>query len=310
MKISISRTGAWKFVCDEFEYYRHIRECGFKYIDYEFYSILGTDDSKYMQSDWMKQAEITRNEMEKSGVHTLIGHAPSGEPAAPGNTEPLLRRTIRSIECCPILGVKDLVYHPGGQLGMTRKEFMDFNVNYVRRMIPMLEKHNVTLLLENVGRWDEPFYVHDAEEMLELIDAVGHPLYQACLDTGHLSLQDEHQYETITALGSHLRGLHVQDNFGSLPVSITNRPWRQDLHLPPLMGRVNFDEVLTGLKKIGYTGLFNLEAESPRVGSVMSAMYDKPRKLEYIPLGLLKEYYTIVYDITRYMLECYDLYEE
>lgn len=310
MKLSISRTSAWRFVSDEFEYYRHIRECGFRYIDYEFYSILGDDDSKYMQTDWQKQVELTRNTMEKIGVKSLIAHAPSGEPAAPGMTEPLLRRTIRSIECCGMMGIENLVYHPGGQMGMTRKEFLDFNVDYVRRMIPMLEKHNVTLLLENVGRWDEPFYVHDAEEMLELIDKINHPLYQACLDTGHLSLQDEPQYDTIMALGSHLRGLHVQDNFGSLPVSITNRAWRQDLHLPPLMGCVNFDEVLTGLKKIGYRGLFNLEPESPRVGSVMSAMYDKERRLEYIPLDLMKEYYAIVFDIAKYMLESYDLYEE
>ena len=310
MKISTSRSNAWNFCCDEFEYYRHIRECGFRYIDYDFYSILGTDESKYMGSDWEKQIALTRDTMEKIGVRSLVAHAPSGEPAAPGNTEPLLRRTIRSIECSSVLGVENLVYHPGGQMGMTREEYLRFNEDYVRRMIPTLEKHNVTLLLENVGRWDEPFYAHDAEEMLELIERVNHPLYQACLDTGHLSLQDENQYETIMGLGSHLRALHVQDNFGSLPVSLTNRAWRQDLHLPPLMGCVNFDEVLTALKKIGYKGLFNLEAESPRVGSVMSAMYDKPRKLEYFPLEILKEYYTCVYDITKYMLEAYDLYEE
>ncbi len=310
MKISTSRSNVWNFCCGEFEYYRHIRECGFRYIDYDFYSILSTDESKYMQSDWQKQIALTREEMEKAGVKSLVAHAPSGEPAAPGMTEPLLRRTIRAIECSEVLGVENLVYHPGGQMGMTREEYLRFNVDYVRRMIPMLEKHNVVLLQENVGRWDEPFYAHDAEEMLELIDRVNHPLYQACLDTGHLSLQDGEQYETIIGLGDHLRALHVQDNFGSLPVSLTNRAWRQDLHLPPLMGSVNFDEVLTGLQKIGYKGLFNLEAESPRVGSVMSAMYDKPRCLEYMPLELVKEYYTIVYDITRHMLMKYDLYEE
>ena len=310
MKISTSRSGIWSRICSEFEYYAHIRECGFRYIDYDFYSILGTDDSKYMQSDWEAQIHRTRNEMEKIGVRSLISHAPSGEPANPETGEGILRRTKRAIECAAVLDCPNMAYHVGCLPGMTRKEYLDFNTNYVRELLPLLEKHNITLLQENVGRWDEPFYCRDAEEMLELIHRINHPLYQTCLDTGHLSLQDGGQYETIKALGSTLRGLHVQDNFGSLPVSTTNRPWRQDLHLPPLMGCVDFDEVLTGLKEIGYTGVFNIEPESPRMGSVMRFAYTGTKHFEFVPLHLMKEYYSIAYEITRHMLTAYNLYEE
>ena len=152
--------------------------------------------------------------------------------------------------------------------------------------------------------------LHDGDEMMEMIDAINHPLYQACLDTGHLGLQDGYQYETIKRLGSHLRGLHVQDNFGSLPVPATNRMWRQDLHLPPLMGSVDFDEVMIGLKEIGYDGLFNLEPESPRCGYLRSSDYCKEERLKTINRDLAMEYYACVYDIAKHILTCYDVFEE
>ena len=310
MKISISRSAVWTFLGDEFDFYRNIRSCGFRYVDYDFFSVLKSDDAPFMQPDWERCAHETREKMEKIGVRTLIGHAPAGEPAAPGMRDVLLMRTKRSIEISAVLGIKNLVYHPGGVPGMKRMEYYDFNVSYARELLPTLEKTGVSLLLENVGRWDEPYRCHNAGEMLELIDAVDHPLYGACLDTGHLSLADGQQYEMIKGLGKHLKGLHVQDNFGSLPVASTNRMWRQDLHLPPLMGRVNFDEVLKALIEVGYEGVFNLEPESPRCGSLLSPENELGLPLHHLTAELAQEYYAIVYDIAKWMLESYGVYEE
>ncbi|MBQ4226852.1 MAG: sugar phosphate isomerase/epimerase [Clostridia bacterium] len=310
MKISISRSSVWTELCGEFEYYACLRKCGFRYVDYDLYSAFSAQNAPFLQPDWEKTASLTRDNMEKIGVRALMAHAPSGEPAAPGMTEILLERTKRAIEVCAVLGVCNMAYHPGGQMGMTRQEYLDFNVAYAKNLLPTLEKCGVTLLLENVGRWDEPFYCHDAEEMNALIDRVNHPLYQACLDTGHLSLQDGSQYETIMGLGSHLRGLHVQDNFGSLPVASTYRMWRQDLHLPPLMGCVNFDEVLCALKQVGYGGAFNLEPESPRCGSLLYDDNEKGLPLRHMSLELVMEYYTLIYDIAKHMLTTYGVYEE
>ena len=84
--------------------------------------------------------------MEKIGVRPLISHAPSGEPAHPETGEGILRRTKRAIECAAVLGCPDMVYHVGCLPGMTRKQYMDFNVNYVRELLPLLEKHNITLV--------------------------------------------------------------------------------------------------------------------------------------------------------------------
>lgn len=310
MKISISTSSIWYHYGDEFHFYEMIRRCGFKYIDYDFYNILGDDDSRYMKDNWQQEADAARNHMEKLGVRAIQSHAPKGEPANPHFTEGILQRTKRALECAQIMGIPNVVYHPGGQMGMTRKEYMKFNVEYMQKLIPAMEKTGVMILLENVGRWDESFYDHDAEEMLELIDAVNHPLYQACLDIGHLSLQDGEQYSTIKQLGSHLKALHVQDNFGSLPVPITNRAWRQDLHLPPLMGRVSFDEVMQGLIEIGFTGAFNVEVESPRWSGDMQFPHCQNPKLQFMPEELTEEFYTITYRILEHVLRTYGVFEE
>ncbi|MBR5009581.1 MAG: sugar phosphate isomerase/epimerase [Clostridia bacterium] len=310
MKLSVSRSSVWNELGDEFDFYRSIRACGFRYVDYDMFSPMRTDDAPFLRDDWLKTASETREKMEKIGVRALIAHAPAGEPANPDMTEKLLWRTQRSIEVCAVLGIKNLVYHPGGLMGMTQKDYLDFNTAYARRLLPTLEKTGVTLLLENVGRWDEPYYCHDASEMADLIDAVDHPLYQACLDTGHLSLADGNQYETIMGLGKHLRGLHVQDNFGSLPVASTTRMWRQDLHLPPLMGHIDFDEVMLALKQIGYTGAFNLEPESPRCGCLLYDDNQKGLPLRHMTLDLALEYYSCVHDIAKHMLDTYGVFEE
>ena len=302
MKISTSQSILWTKFFPDSEYYAHIRSCGFKFIDFNFYELIGTDESAYMSQAWEDRILETRETLEKAGIQPLICHAPKGEPAI--DPEGILRRTIRAAECCQFLGIDRMVYHPGGLRGMTREEYLNFNVNYVRRLLPTLEKTGVNLLLENVGRWDEPYFDHDAEEMLALIERVNHPLYHACLDTGHLSLADGEQYKTIKALGKHLMGLHLQDNYGSMAVQMLDKPWRQDLHLPPLTGRVNFDEVMQGLKEIDYQGPFNIEIESPRAYDKENKYAPEP-KLRTVPLHLTEEYFRWVYAIARYMLESY-----
>lgn len=307
MKISVSQSSIWKKYLSEREFYRHIRACGFECIDYDFYDYLGDDSSVYLGEKGLDEARSMRDYLDSLGIKPLQAHAPKGEPAI--DTEGISRRTLRAIECGGIMGVKHMVYHPGGLPGMSRREYLDFNVKYVQKLLPALEKTGINLLLENVGRWDEPFYDRTADEMLELINAVNHPLYHACLDTGHLSLQDANQYETIIALGDHLLALHVQDNYGSLPVPSLNKPWRQDLHLPPLMGCVNFDEVLTALKQIGFKGTFNLEPEAPRAYDKANK-YAKEPKLRTVPLELVDEFYSWAYDIAHYMLAEYGLAED
>lgn len=293
MKLSTASGTIFIRMGDEFEFYRRVRAAGFKYIDMDFYNGLCDPLRRYVLPDWERQIEETGNMMAKIGVTPVLCHAPKGEPAK--DREGILGRSQRALLCAGKLGIPGMAVHPGGLPGWTLKEFDDFNLAYIRELIPYAEKSGTCILVENLGRWDEPFYVQSAQELLTLIKKVNHPLVQACLDTGHLSLQDDDNPKAIRLLGRHLKGLHIQDNLGSLPVPITSRAWRQDLHLAPGFASLDFDAIIKALIETGYDGPFNMEMESPRCFDKQFIGCPFPR-LAYMEPGLVQEYYTIVHD--------------
>ena len=83
--------------------------------------------------------------------------------------------------------------------------------------------------------------VHLLEEQLEGIDA------GICLDYGHAHLMGD-LGEAIESVGGHLLTTHVHDNHG-----------REDDHLVPFAGSINWDTAMMETQKIGYEGLLMLE---------------------------------------------------
>ena len=83
MKISISRSSVWTELCGEFEYYGYLRQCGFKYVDYDLYSAFSAADAPYLQPDWVKTAGNTREKMEKLGCARSWPTPPAGNRPRP-----------------------------------------------------------------------------------------------------------------------------------------------------------------------------------------------------------------------------------
>jgi sugar phosphate isomerase/epimerase len=83
--------------------------------------------------------------------------------------------------------------------------------------------------------------VHLIEEELDDID-VG-----ICLDYGHAHLMGD-LGEAIECVGGHLKTTHVHDNRG-----------REDDHLVPFAGSINWDTAMMETQKIGYDGVLMLE---------------------------------------------------
>lgn len=67
---------------------------------------------------------------------------------------------------------------------------------------------------------------------------------------GHAHIQGLDQRKAIASLGNRIKCLHIQDNYG-----------RSDQHTAPSYGTVRWDEVLSGLREIGYAGDLTLEAQ-------------------------------------------------
>ena len=84
-------------------------------------------------------------------------------------------------------------------------------------------------------------------DLAALISELDHPHLALALDTGHANLGEGVSTETRAA-GSFLKTTHVHDNNG-----------RQDTHLPPGHGTVDWPEWGRALDSIGYTGPIMLE---------------------------------------------------
>lgn len=86
-----------------------------------------------------------------------------------------------------------------------------------------------------------------APALVRLVDELDVPHAGICMDFGHAHLMGD-AAEAVEITGEHLIATHVHDNRG-----------RDDEHLPPYMGTIDWDSVLLTMRKIGYEGTWLME---------------------------------------------------
>ena len=167
-----------------------------------------------------------------------------------------------------------------------------------------MERNNVNVLCENSTQRNmgEIYYPNSGSDIKEFVKFVDHPLFHACWDTGHANCEGN-QYDDITAIGSDLFALHINDNRGY-----------GDEHILPYLGTVNMDEIVNALLDIGYKGYFTFEGGC----SLRPAKYwqgdrrtfEKDTRLAEPQLFMQKHLEKLMYDMGVYMLKQYDCFEE
>ena len=170
--------------------------------------------------------------------------------------EEAVLRLCSWIDMYEAIGIKNMVLHCEELyvLGLPREERVRLNVEKLRIVAEHVKDKDTTICLENLsgvrmGIPNEELVVGSAEQLLEVIEAVGSDRFGICLDTGHLNLSYKNQREFILRAGDKLKALHIADNEGE-----------KDQHLMPFTkGKVNFFEVVEALREVDYVGLFNLE---------------------------------------------------
>ena len=252
MKLATT-TGDFKRVYpDRAEHIRALYRAGFRHIDLNLYTE-NTADSDFMRDDWMKEVDRIRGTAKELGMDFVQSHAPNCNPLDfDCDWELQVAVTARSLEVCGALGIPNCVYHAGWKEGLSKEEYFEQNMLFLRRLFPVLDSTGVRLLIENSTKANmgERYYFLTGSDMKEFIEYAGHPLMGACWDTGHANIEG-HQYSDLTALGKDLRALHFNDNRG-----------RGDEHIMPYLGTMSVDEVMCGLRDIGYDGVFTFECDS------------------------------------------------
>jgi len=139
-----------------------------------------------------------------------------------------------------ILRVKDI-------LSEDKKLGMQKNVDYFKRIADLVETHSIktNIAIENglTG-----FY-HSAEELLELLYRLDHPQFGICWDTGHANITNQDQEQALKLINDKLLCTHINDNNG-----------KQDQHLLPYFGTVDFTSIMRALHSIHFKGILTLES--------------------------------------------------
>jgi L-ribulose-5-phosphate 3-epimerase len=240
---------------------RRCRKAGYTSLDFNYWdhqkAVLGLTWQE--EEAWAHQIRAVADEVGASfnQMHGPVHGTNFVEMVQGLNEESFLALAERSLRTAAILGLPWAVFHATRVTTRLEsvKDRLKHNAAFYRKLLPVMEETGVGIALENlVDKGGEPNgmprrnYCSTPEELVELIDTLNHPLFGACWDTGHANRQGLHQ-SAIRELGKRLKVTHINDNDG-----------KEDLHMLPYTGTIDWKEVMTSLDAIGYEGDFTYEA--------------------------------------------------
>lgn len=258
-----------------------------------------------MQGNWRKEVQKIKEVADELGMDFVQAHSPAGNPLSDdkAHVDFLFAATIRSIEICEMLGIKNTVVHNGYKQGLTKEEWFAKNKAFYQKLFPVMERCGVNVLCENSTKaaLGEMYFINSGKDMREFIEFVNHPQIHGCWDTGHANIERT-QYDDIIALGEHLYAIHYNDNRGTI-----------DDHIAPFMGTLNHDEVMHALIDVGFKGYFTLECDSSlrkyKQWTGWRRQYDIDTRLAEPQLFMQRHIEKMMYETTEWILSAYGLFE-
>lgn len=143
----------------------------------------------------------------------------------------------RILRACRLMGISVTVTHPF-IAHSPETEPKEKSLEYLKRYTEAAETENVKVALEN------QIYPVSMQWYLDRIPALG-----VNIDFAHALASGKNVPEMIRETGNRLYGLHVSDSDG--------RP--EDWHVMPGKGILDWEEVFSALKAVGYAGDLHLE---------------------------------------------------
>ena len=237
---------------------RILAKNGFDAIDWSFV-YLEDGDNIWNSDHWQAHAQHIKAVAEECGIGFSQAHAPY--PTSKGE-EPYdtlrMQCIIRSIEASAALGIQNIVVHPRQHLPYSRnkKQLFQENVEMYRSLIPLCEKNNIHVCVENMWQYDSKRKIiidsvcAQPEEFCAMLDEINSPWIVGCLDVGHAALVGVDPADMIRDLGhDRLKALHIHD------VDHVH-----DCHALPFTRDLAWESIMQALADIDYEGDFTFEA--------------------------------------------------
>jgi len=183
----------------------------------------------------------------------IIGHTAYYLPLA-SPLESLRKAAWRemgwALEVLAELGATRMTVHPDKSIpfALGKKGVLRKNLESLEKIEELARPLGIQILVENMDRT-----FNTQEQIQEALTQM--PTLGFHLDVGHANLNVERNRteEFLKAFRDRLVHVHLSDNFGK----------GEDLHLPLGAGTINWQKIISLLKKSGYDGTITLEVFSP-----------------------------------------------
>jgi sugar phosphate isomerase/epimerase len=233
---------------------RKLKHVGYQCVEYSHLAQLSASEVSEV-ADFARGLDLT-----SWSVH-FWGPVDAETPDAAETTRLRLRDCVDS--CCQVGGRAIVVHCAGFSEDLSEPSVFQ---RYRRDNLSILEPtcahaaaKGIEIALEN-GRSQAQMQL-----IMTLVETLDTPYLGICVDTGHANLGDLGADRAIRIAGDRLLTTHLQDNRG-----------RQDDHLPPGLGVIQWDQVFSALQAIGYSRPLVLElTDNPP----MSRSYDQDEEL-------------------------------
>ena len=295
MRISASVTPIWReYGLSEAQIFEQLKQCGFDCIDYDF-SLVNQEAWAAAQPE--RWAGSLRQALSEAGLVPVLAHVSGLNPLSDG------KQVEQAVRCAGALGIQKAVVPLGWAKDNARRECEERNLAYLEGLLAVACEAGVTLLIEHSGSWLEAQYTHHAIELIRMMEKLGEPpLLKVNLNIGKLGVAEIKPHNEIRLLGDRISNVDLSDNFGGMPLAV--HPEREELGLAPMMGYIDFDRVMQGLKETAYGGDFNLRMNMPRVFPKESP-YCEDAPLRLMPPEITRRLHRWSLHIIRHMLNVY-----
>ena len=264
---------------------RLCREAGFRVLDCSV---------DCWSDGWKREADSIMDCAAKYGILVEQSHAPYNfYTNAPADV--FAKALDNAAEAAIRMGVKYLVfhadqYHPPKGEPYDGAAALESAYSAIAPAVEKLVAGGVKAALETVfedhcgvSRDERSHFCgdRDMEELIAVIDRFNDPMVGCCWDFGHarLAAGNDRQADAIRKVGSRIICTHTHDNY-----------YGKDLHLPPFMGDLRWEQLMPALRETGYTGSLTFEmvygslpdeqippflAQLYRSGEMLCEMFDK-----------------------------------
>lgn len=255
---------------------------GYDCIDYQGFVNIETDFFKLPEEEFLAAVAEQKALISSHGLEVSQAHAPwrtpkDGDPEERKRWVIAMKKAIRGTNA---LGCTRFVVHPlfpYMDSAENPEEVWAMNEEFLAELADYAKGYGVNVCFENMPF--PLFPITTVEHCIEMVDKLGRDNLKICLDTGHAAIfTGADVASAVKKIGQRLEAVHIHDNMG-----------KNDEHLIPGDGIVDWDEFAKALKEIGFDKVISLETSPKHTQHPKEVWEARERALVAIAIDLAEK---------------------